>query len=233
MTFSDFIPSGNQAADPATYDIENAALDPEGVLWRALIDQAPWQGKTLVDLGCGSGWWLDRYDNAGRVIGIEPDENLLANARERSGAATIMYGSAESIPLDDESVDVIHARFAYFFPHPKFDTTPGLHEVARVLRPGGSLVVIDNDTERGEFAELLKASPYAAGQGQDTYARQWWARHGATTTEVMSSWQFDTRNDLESVLKLEFSAALADRWLDEHPDRTHLSYGYLLHTWSR
>lgn len=231
VTFSDFIPSGNQAVDPDIYDIENAAIDRERVLWQALIDQAPWQGRTLVDLGCGSGWWLPRYEDAGRLIGIEPDESLLPLAQARTSRAEVLHGSAENIPLEDSSVDVIHARFAYFFPHPKFDTSAGLRESARVLRPGGALVVVDNDTEHGEFADLLKASDYAADQGQDTYARQWWADQGADTVEVMSSWTFDTRADLEAVLHLEFPDSVASAWLDEHPDRTHLSYGYLLHTW--
>ena len=57
--------------------------------------------------------------------------------------------------MADASVDVVHARFAYFFPYNDFDPTPGLIEVGRVLKPGGRLVVIDNDTEEGEFAQLL------------------------------------------------------------------------------
>ena len=151
--------------------------------------------------------------------------------RARPGGALVLYGSAEQIPLPEASVDVVHARFAYFFPHPHWDVRPGLDEVARVLRPGGALVVIDNDTERGQFAELLRASTNAAAQGQDTYAREWWAGIGAETREVMSSWTFDSRADLEAVLRLEFERGVADAWLAEHPAATSLSYGYLLHVW--
>lgn len=231
MSFTDFVPSGNQAVDPAVYDIENAAIDREGRLWSALQEQAPWDGRTLVDLGCGSGFWLPRYQGAARLVGVEPDASLLGPARARAGGATVLHGSAESIPLEDASVDVVHARFAYFFPHPRFDPSAGLAEVARVLRTGGALVVVDNDTEQGEFAELLTASSWAAPQGQDRYARGWWGEQGAATTPVLSSWQFDSRADLEAVLRLEFPAELAQGWLDAHPGRRHLSYGYLVHTW--
>ncbi|WP_022923230.1 class I SAM-dependent methyltransferase [Serinicoccus marinus] len=231
MDFDDFVRASNQGVDPAVYEIENAAIDRHGVLWAALKDQAPWRGRVLLDLGCGSGFWLPRYRDAGEVIGVEPDVNLLDLARARRAPARVLHGSAEHIPLPDGSVDVVHARFAYFFPHPSFDPTPGLVEVSRVLRPGGRLVVIDNDTEAGEFAALLKASPWAATQGRDTYARDWWADKGARTTPVMSSWEFDTRTDLEAVLRLEFPEALAETWLGRHPDRTALSYGNLIHTW--
>lgn len=232
MSLPDFTPSPNQAGDPDLYDVENAAIDHEGTLWRALRDQADWRGKTLLDLGCGSGWWLPRCHDAAGVIGVEPDPSLLGRARSRPGGGRVLHGSAEHIPLDDSSVDVVHARFAYFFPHPTFTPIAGLREVERVLADGGTLVVIDNDTERGEFADLLRSSAYAELQGRDTYARDWWASQGARTTEVMSSWQFDCRRDLERVLRMEFPRDLADAWLSAHPDRTHLSYGYLLHRWT-
>lgn len=54
----DFIRSGNQGRSPALYQIENRALDQEGTVWNALGLICPWAGKSLVDLGCGSGFWL-------------------------------------------------------------------------------------------------------------------------------------------------------------------------------
>ena len=54
---------------------------------------------------------------------------------------------------------------------------------------------------------------YAELQGRDTYARDWWASRGARTTEDLSSWQFDCRQDLERVLRMEFPRDQADAWL--------------------
>ena len=117
---------------------------------------APWRGRTLVDLGCGSGYWLPGYaDEAGQVIGIEPDPDLLPLAAARDHRVRVLAGSAEHIPLPDASADVVHARFAYFWPP---NCSAGLAEVLRVLRPGGALVVVDNDYRRGEFADLLRAA---------------------------------------------------------------------------
>lgn len=226
MTFSDFAPAGNQGAAPDLYEIENQALDPEGVVLDAMRAIAPWRDRVLVDLGAGSGFWLPGYaDEAAQVIGVEPDPRLVPLAEQRDPRARVLAGSAEHIPLDDNSVDVVHARFAYFFPP---DIEPGLAEVMRVLRPGGALVVVDNDQRSGEFAELLAVSPWAAKQGVADTTDEWWAQRSAERVEVASRWGFKSRADFEAVLRLEFPADVADPWLADHPGALGLTYHYVL-----
>jgi SAM-dependent methyltransferase len=195
--FADFSRAPNIADNHETYELENRAIDPSGVLWQALRDQADWHGRTIVDLGCGTGFWLPRYATAAaRVIGVEPD-----------------------------SVDVIHARFAYFFPP---HCEPGLHEALRVLRPGGALVVVDNDWRHGEFAELLRASAWATAQGAAETTDEWWRTRATHRAEVMSAWRCADPAQLESVLRIEFPGDIVDGWLRDHPGRAELSYGYVL-----
>lgn len=226
MSFPDFLRSPNQANDVDLYDIENAAVDRSGRVLDALRDRAPWAGRTLLDLGCGSGFWLPIYGaEAATVIGVEPDADLVAHAEARTGDAQVLHGSAEHIPLPDSFVDVVHARFAYFFP-PGCDA--GLDEVLRVLRPGGTLTVIDNDLRHGEFGALVARSPWAAGQGQADTTDEWWQQRGADRTEIMSTWTFDTRRDLERVMSMELPPDIVEPWLNDHPNRTHLTYGYVL-----
>jgi len=190
---------------------------------------APWADGSVVDLGCGTGFWLPVYAaEASRVIGVEPDLSLLPAAEAAIGAlpnAEVVAGSAEHIPLPDRCADVVHARFAYFFPP---DTDAGLAEVLRVLRPGGHLVVVDNDYRWGEFADLLAGS--AQNPPLETAARtdRWWADRGATRHEVRSELRFASRADLSAVLHIEFPAEVADAWLSRHPAATGLSYGYVL-----
>lgn len=222
----DFVRAGNQAGNPQVYEIENSAIDHEATLESALVSAAPWDDRDLLDLGCGTGYWLPWYaKGAHTVTGVEPDPSLLAAAADRHPQARVLHGSAEHIPLPDACTDVAHARFAYFFP-PGCDA--GLAEVRRVLRPGGALVVIDNDHRWGEFAELLTASWWASSQGRADVTDAWWAERGASRTEVRSSWQFDSRADLEVVLRLEFPAEVASQWLAEHPLALGLSYGCVL-----
>jgi len=222
--FADFSRAPNQGGRPDLYELENRAMDPDGALLEAMRELAPWAGRTLVDLGCGSGYWLPGYaDEAGAVIGVEPDPALLPLAAARDPRVQVLPGSAEHLPLDDASVDVVHARFAYFWPP---DCEAGLAEVRRVLKPGGTLVVVDNDRRAGEFAGLLRtAAGRAPGLADRTDA--WWAARGASRTEVMGRWQFASRRDFEAVLRLEFPV-VADSWLAAHPAALGLSYGYVL-----
>ncbi len=222
----DFRPSGNAASNPGIYDVENRAMDPEGLVLDAMRSVAPWAGRTLVDLGCGTGYWLSGYSQeAADIVGVEPDPTLVKIAQARSGASRVLAGSAEHLPLPDASVDVVHARFAYFFPP---GCEAGLSEVLRVLRPGGWLVVVDNDQRHGQFATLLAASAQAAVQGHANTTDAWWHRRGANRLEILSEWRFERRADLEAVLRLEFPNDVADRWLTVNPAALGLSYGYVL-----
>ena len=185
--------------------------------------------KSIVDLGCGTGYWLARYsEDASRVIGIEPDPALRTAAAQAAADlpnAEVLAGSAEHIPLPDASADVVHARFAYFFPP---GTDAGLTEVLRVLRPGGHLVVVDNDYRWGEFALLLAAAAVRPPQQTAAAVDAWWRDRGATRYEVQSELRFATHADLAAVLHIEFPAQVATAWLSRHPAATGLSYGYVL-----
>src|SRR5215469_4996470 len=175
-TFPDWRFAPNIGGHPDVYEIENRALDPDGYVLAAMRNLAPWDDRTVVDLGCGTGFWLAGYArDAARVIGIEPDPALRARAEARIrgvAGAEVLAGSAEHLPLAERSVDVVHARFAYFLSPgivggaraahsadgARAAGAPGdagLAEVMRVLRPGGSLIVVDNDYRWGEFAGLL------------------------------------------------------------------------------
>lgn len=238
--FPDYRFAPNIGGHPEVYQLENEAFDRAGHVLAALRSLAPWAGKTIVDLGCGTGYWLARYAReAARVIGIEPDDMVRAQAvRALSALALprlddprpavrpeVLPGSAEHTGLPDACADVVHARFAYFFP-PGADA--GLAEVLRILRPGGRLLVVDNDYRWGEFSGLLAAASRQPAREVADTVDQWWQARGARRHEVRSELRFTRRQDLAAVLHIEFPAQVARDWLTRHPLATGLTYGYVL-----
>jgi SAM-dependent methyltransferase len=227
--FPDWVFAPNIGGHPDIYEIENRALDPEGHVLAAMHRLAPWDGRTLVDLGCGTGFWLPGYArDAARVIGIEPDPALRARSAARIQdvpGAEVRPGSAERLPLADRSVDVVHARFAYFL---GVGGDAGLAEVLRVLAPGGSLIVVDNDYRWGQFAGILAVGSTVPPQLTAGAVDAWWRERGATRHEVRTQWRFARRADLAAVLHIEVPAAAANSWLARNPAATTLSCGYVL-----
>ena len=232
VAFPDWGFSPNIGGHPDVYELENRALDPDGHVLAALRHLAPWDGRTMLDLGCGSGFWLPGYaDEAASVIGVEPDPKLRARALARIDGvpgAEVRAGSAERLPLADASVDVVHARFAYFLSYHGTPRDAGLAEVMRVLAPGGSLVVIDNDYRWGEFAGLLAAASKIPPARLAADIDAWWRQRGAIRHEVRSQWRFARREDLAAVLNIEVPAATARSWLARHPTAMGLTCGYVL-----
>jgi ubiquinone/menaquinone biosynthesis C-methylase UbiE len=155
--------------------------------------RADWAGRVVLDLGCGSGFHLPRFaETAARVYGVEPHPGLLRLAARRTRAltdVTVLAGTAQAVPLPDASVDVVHARWSYFFGP---GCEPGLAELDRVVRRGGTAFVIDNDATRSTFGRWF----WRDYPGVDPAAvERFWARHGWTRTPLDLEWRFDSRAD--------------------------------------
>jgi ubiquinone/menaquinone biosynthesis C-methylase UbiE len=225
--FPDVHHSPNIVETPATYELENIAADRECLLESAMESIQSWQDKVLADVGAGMGFHAVRFaEKAKQVFAIEPIDHLRAAIMER-GARNVsaVEGSAESTGLADHSVDIVHARFAYFF-GPGCEA--GLREIERVIRPGGTFFVIDNDWRHGQFAEWLRSAPIAEKFDPDAIDR-FWSAHGFAAQEILSSWSFDSRKDLEAVVRIEFPAEVAASILAAHRGNS-VSYGYRLYS---
>lgn len=221
-------PSPNIWEHPATYEVENRAVDPHGRLAEALQARADWARRSVLDVGCGTGFHLPFFaGTAARVVGVEPHPELARLARRRVrglGHVEVLDGTAQALPLPDACIDVVHARWAYFFGP---GCEPGLAELARVVRRGGTALVIDNDPTRSTFgAWFRRGHPTidpAAGE-------RFWATHGWTRTTVEMGWSFGSRADLEAVVRIEFAARLAEQIIAEHPGK---EVDYAVNLWSR
>lgn len=223
------VASPNIWEHPATYEIENRAVDPHGHLDAALRSLADWDGTTVLDLGCGTGFHLPGFaSTAGQVIGVEPHPDLLALARRRTRAlsnVTLLQGTAQEVPLPAASVDVVHARWAYFFGP---GCEPGLAELDRVVRRGGTALVIDNDGSRSTFGEWFRRGYPHLPSPQEI--ERFWATRGWTRTPVDMGWSFGSRTDLEAVVRIEFKPAVAEEILRHH-EGTEVDYA--VNVWSK
>ncbi len=114
----------------------------------ALEQLAPADGETAVDVGSGTGEDVVRFAKLvgpeGRAIGVEPSPGLRAEAVRRGAAANMEFvdGYAGALPFDAESVDVL--RSERVLQHVT-DPAGAVEDMARVLRPGGRIALIDTD----------------------------------------------------------------------------------------
>jgi ubiquinone/menaquinone biosynthesis C-methylase UbiE len=111
--------------------------------------------KTILDLGCGTGRFTEalRARFEADVIGIDPSEKMLAQARSKLSSPRVRYeiGRAESIPLPDNSVDLI---FMSMILHHLEDAPLAARECRRVVRDGGTAFV------RTGIHERISSYPY-------------------------------------------------------------------------
>ena len=190
--------------------------------------RADWAGRVVLDVGCGTGFHLPRFaETAAHVYGVEPHPGLLRLAVRRTRAlsnVTLLAGTAQEVPLPDASVDVAHARWAYFFGP---GSEPGLAELDRVVRRGGTAFVIDNDATRSTFGAWFRQGyPKVDPQAVERF----WAGHGWTRTPLDLDWRFGNRADLEAVVRIEFAPEVADAVLAEHDGTT---VDYAVNLWSK
>jgi ubiquinone/menaquinone biosynthesis C-methylase UbiE len=100
-----------------------------------------------VDVGSGTGTFalaLKRRRPDAQVIGVDGDEEILALARAKPGAAGIEWreGLAQELPVETGSADVVTTSLVIHHLLPE-DKRAALAEMKRVLRPGGRLHVAD------------------------------------------------------------------------------------------
>lgn len=98
-------------------------------------------GKTVIDLGCGYGWFCRsaRELGAAQVTGVDISEKMLARAAELTADPAITYErrDLEDVKLEDNSLDLVYSSLALHY-LPELDTL--FRHVQRALKPGGSLV---------------------------------------------------------------------------------------------
>ena len=133
-----------------TYDRVGAVLsfgqDPR---WRRLlVSRLPRDGGHVLDVATGTGLVAAALRRRGfRVTGVDQSPEMLARARARFGSdVRLVEGSAERLPFEDASFD--HLTFTYLLRYVD-DPAATLAELARVVRPGGTIGMLEFGLPRG------------------------------------------------------------------------------------
>jgi 2-polyprenyl-6-hydroxyphenyl methylase/3-demethylubiquinone-9 3-methyltransferase len=99
-----------------------------------------WRGKTVLDLGCAGGFMAEALDDRGALVtGIDPAAEAISAARAHAEGRDISYdvGVGEALPYPDAQYDAVVC--VDVLEHVQ-DLEKVLHEVARVLKPGGTFL---------------------------------------------------------------------------------------------
>jgi ubiquinone/menaquinone biosynthesis C-methylase UbiE/DNA-binding transcriptional ArsR family regulator len=151
---------------------------------------------TIADLGAGEGSSaLLLSQRARRVIAVDSSAKMIEFGRElaaRHGVTNIDYrlGDMEEIPIDSASVDLVWISQSL---HHALHPDRALHEAARILAPGGRIVILDLAKHKFEEA-------------RDLYADQWLGF---------------SESDLESMLQQAGFSAIETFLVDKEPEPPH------------
>jgi ubiquinone/menaquinone biosynthesis C-methylase UbiE len=99
--------------------------------------------KDIVDFGCGTGRWLTRLEQlaAASLTGVDSSAAMLAEAGKKCRPSTrLMHASCTATSLPDRQTDFVLASFVLSYVE---DLEKFAEEAARILRPGGTLIVAD------------------------------------------------------------------------------------------
>ncbi|WP_103351010.1 class I SAM-dependent methyltransferase [Amycolatopsis sp. CA-128772] len=128
----------------ATYDRPNPAFDLDEPVVEEIVGALP--VGVALDAACGTGRYAGLLARRGhRVIGVDGSPDMLARARTRVPGGRFLLGDLHRLPVADSRVELVACGLALTHV-PALE--PVLAEFARVLRPGGHLVIADVHPER-------------------------------------------------------------------------------------
>jgi SAM-dependent methyltransferase len=135
-------------SNAAAYERGRPSYPPEAIDWLL-----PAAARDVLDLGAGTGKLTTRLVERGlEVVAVDPIAEMLEVLSKALPNTTTLLGTAEEIPLADNSVDAVLVAQAWHW----FDPARAIPEVIRVLRPGGRLGLVWNtrDERLGWVREL-------------------------------------------------------------------------------
>ena len=120
------------------------------------------EGAHVLDIACGTGVLardaLSRAGSVGHVVGVDLAPGMIATAKELTADVEWVLGKAEALALKNETFDCVMSQFGMMFFQ---DREAAVHEMFRVLKPGGKLAIsvwntIEKNPAYGEIISVLR-----------------------------------------------------------------------------
>jgi len=136
-----------------TYDTRRLNPNPDVYLGNAALSGIPLSEQRLLDVGCGTGSFLEQMEPFfGEICGVEYNEGMLEQAVARfADKINLVQGAAQKIPHADASFDVVTVNqvIHHFSTEDNFqELLTAMGEICRVLKPGGKLVLCTSTPEQ-------------------------------------------------------------------------------------
>ena len=192
------------AAVADAYDRARPSYPADAATW--LAGSTP---SNVVELGAGTGKLTELLVAAGhRVVATDPLPEMLGRLRHRVPGARAAVATAEHIPVPSRSADVVVCAQAFHW----FDHEAALPEIARVLRPGGSLALVWNSRDEAiPWVRKLGAIIGSADNDPDLAAPAEQSEHfGWMEQQEFRFWQALRREQLFDLVRSRSYVALLD-----------------------
>jgi ubiquinone/menaquinone biosynthesis C-methylase UbiE len=191
----------NHSIFAAMYERFSRSGPEKSFMWplrKEIIAQA--QGIVL-EIGAGTGLNFALYDpeRVERVEAVEPDTAMVRYARERLKTArvpiTLTQAPAEALPFADETFDSAVATIVFCS---VTDPLRGFSEIRRVLKPGGSLLLVEHVRAQGAFARRLQdiITPVTKRMAGNCH----WNRDTARSV-INADFQIEDKRDISGILQ--------------------------------
>lgn len=114
------------------------------------------RSERMLEVGAGTGGTAQLIRNHCKKLWLlEPAKGMLLNGKKKNLDATWIHGFVEQMPFPEENFDVVYTIDSM---HHWFDHTKGFQEIYRVIKPGGSLILIDFDPlkKKGHYIKNME-----------------------------------------------------------------------------